>query len=110
MKLTKKIILLLISLVLFTCSKDEKEKQYENLNLEVNSKSVLPLEFVILSSDDYIFTQETYPAKFGDLQISLMLNEAGELIFPVPNVVEGNYELELIIGESRGHLRFSVDN
>lgn len=109
----RKTLLLFIIILLFNgCSKDDKntseQQNNETFNLSTNSNSVIPYQIVEVLSDNLIFEQASYSATFNDNEVVLTKNENGNLVFAIPNVSNGNYELKLNTQNKEGKLLFTV--
>lgn len=107
----KKALLILISILLFSCSEEDNSvtEQQENFNLTSETSSVMPLRYVIVNTD-IILTENTYNGNLGGEEIELTKSADNELIFIVPEIAQGNQLLEVTIGDQIGALSFEVLN
>jgi len=104
----KLIILFSITAILISCKSDDTNLQ--NFQLNSDTLSVIPYQLVKVSSNTIDFSQEEYLADFGSNQIPLAKNEAGDLIFLVPDTPPGDHEFVLTIDGRKGVLSFYVGN
>jgi hypothetical protein len=104
----KLIILFSITAILISCKSDDTNLQ--NFQLNSDTLSVIPYQLVKVSSNTIDFSQEEYLADFGSNQIPLAKNEAGDLIFLVPDIPPGDHEFVLTVDGRKGVLSFYVGN
>lgn len=109
----KTIILSLLIFSIFGCSKKEdeiiKEPALVTFEITTEQTSVKPLEFVLISSSEISFNEESYKGKINDIEIDLIKTETNELLFTVPSELNiGSASLELIIDNQKGELSFDI--
>lgn len=104
----KSILLFSLIAILISCKSDDTNLQDFQLNTE--TLSVIPYQLVKISSSTIDFSQEEYLADFGLNQIPLTKNDAGDLIFLVPDTPPGDHEFVLTIEGRKGVLSFYVGN
>jgi Leucine-rich repeat (LRR) protein len=108
----KKYIYILLLAIIFNCSKKEDEVipeiVLENFELTSKETTVQQLQFVIIESSEMIFSDDSYKATFGDLEIDLYKTENNSLIFSIPDTSVGTNKLELIIENKIGNISFNV--
>ncbi|MFI1770386.1 hypothetical protein [Thalassobellus citreus] len=107
-------ILFTFLLLLNSCSNDdnsgnqEEEQNIETFDLTSNATSVIPLQLVVVGTEDLTFSQNSYMASFGETDVTLTRNSDGNLVFPIPDVSNGEYELKLITQNKEGLVNFNV--
>ncbi len=104
----KSILLFSLIAVLISCKSDDTNPEDFQLNTE--TLSVIPYQLVKISSNSNYFSHEEYLADFGLNQIPMVKNNAGDLIFLVPDVPPGDYEFVLTFEGRKGVLNFYVGN
>jgi polyhydroxyalkanoate synthesis regulator phasin len=109
----KKIALVLLAFVsILSCSKKEDEIIPETVleTFEISSEqtSVKPLEFIIITSSEVSFTQESYKGTINETEIDLIKTENNNLIFSLPQLDSGDATLKLTINNKVGEINFNV--
>ena len=108
----KKLIVLFTFLILLGCSSDDnsanQEQNIETFDLTSNTTSVIPFQLVVLGTEDLIFNQNSYIARFDETDVTLTRNSDGNLVFPIPDINNGEYELKLITQNKEGVINFNV--
>jgi hypothetical protein len=95
----KKVLLILISVIVFGCSKDDTTPTEPiEQNLTVESNNVKTFEVVSVTVNNVELTNNTYQATFGNSEITLMKYDDNSLIFSVPEIEQGTYSLSLSLG------------
>ena len=95
----KKALLILMSIIVFGCSKDDNSPTEPiEQNLTVESNNVKTFEVVSVTVNNLELTDNTYQATFGNSEITLVKFDDNSLIFSVPEIEEGTYSLSLSLG------------
>ncbi len=112
----KTIIIILLTVLTFGCSKDKNSvpiddnslpEQQETFNLTTKTNTVMPLQYVIVHTE-ITLNQNSYNGTIGGQEIELIKSSENELIFIVPQVNAGTQLLELTIGNKNGKLNLKV--
>jgi len=81
----KKALLILMSIIVFGCSKDDTTlTEPIEQNLTVESNNVKTFEVVSVTVNNVELTNNTYQATFGNSEITLLKYDDNSLIFSVP--------------------------
>jgi hypothetical protein len=106
-------IFLIGMLAMYSCSTHEKDRNLAmasevSLFYETTEKQVFPYEIVIIPDTGSKFNRETYIGTFGKEIITLVKDSKGDLVFSVPNVSDGLYELIVPLETEMGTANFTV--
>lgn len=117
----------LVFIILLSCSPEEEKIENpissppptgqnpgtppaETFNINAETTTVLPYRIVVLSSSNQNFPNETYAAKFGENDITLVRNPEGNLVFAIPDLESGNYSFKLVIDGKESKIEFKVNS
>lgn len=81
---------------IFSCTKKDKVRLAETLNINVQTKNIKTFEIVTLTINDNIL--ERYKGKFGNQEIELFKSSDSTLVFYVPELKEGENYLTFDLG------------
>lgn len=105
-------VFVLMLIALLGCTTDENgedEFQGDTFNLFSLTSTVIPLQYVIVTTDNLDFPLDSYPALFGDVAVELIKVNDNEFIFTVPQISPGNQTLELTVDGLKGFVGFLVE-
>lgn len=79
-------------------------------NIKITDKNVKSYQLITLTiPEKIVLSKETYKAKFGDSEVTLMRQEDHDLIFMAPDFATGEYDFSLNIGDKTSSLKFKLD-
>lgn len=85
-----------------------EELPLETFALLTDSSVVMQMQYVVVSSVQVIFTQNAYAGMIGGREVALTRLSDQELLFSVPDSIEGESTLELLIGNQVGRIVFTI--
>jgi len=85
------------------------EQTVNLFNLSTTSLNVVPQRIIKISSNNMVFSNENYEGKFGDVEIELIRDPEGNLVFAVPTMEPGTYTLKLTTNGKEGKIDIKIN-